>query len=116
MVKVFGGYRIATAILMMAACFGLAGILWAQGITTGSIAGTISDPHGAMVPQATVTAVQNVTGAQFHGATGADGSFALHDLPIGIYTVAVESSGFVPLKVTSWPANTVCVSLETAIS
>src|SRR5277367_5203605 len=70
-----------------------------QGITTGSIAGTIADQQGAVIPQATVSAVQSGTNATFKTASGADGRFAFHDLPIGDYTLLVESSGFSPLNV-----------------
>jgi hypothetical protein len=70
-----------------------------QGITTGSMAGTIEDQQGAVVPQATVMAVQTGTNATFKTASSNDGSFSFHDLPIGDYTLTVESGNFRPLNV-----------------
>jgi hypothetical protein len=71
----------------------------AQGITTGSITGSIADQQGAVVPQAAVTAVQSGTNATFKSTSGADGLFAFHDLPIGDYTLAVTSGSFSPLNI-----------------
>ena len=70
-----------------------------QGITTGSIVGTIADQQGAVVPQASITAVQSTTNATFKTVSGADGLFAFHDLPIGEYALTVESGGFSPLNI-----------------
>jgi Carboxypeptidase regulatory-like domain/TonB dependent receptor len=72
-----------------------------QGITTGSIAGTIADQQGAVVPQASVTAVQSTTNATFKTVSGADGLFIFHDLPIGEYTITVENPSFTPLSIKS---------------
>jgi len=70
-----------------------------QGITTGSIGGTIADQQGAVVPQASIAAVQAGTNATFKTTSGADGLFAFHDLPIGDYTLTVESASFRPLDI-----------------
>ena len=70
-----------------------------QGITTGSIAGTIADQQGAVVPQATITAVETASNATFKTVSGADGLFIFHDLPIGTYTLRVESGNFTPLTI-----------------
>lgn len=70
-----------------------------QGITTGSIGGTIADQQGAVVPQAAVTAVQDSTNATFKTVSNSDGSFAFYDLPIGTYTLTIESGSFSPLTV-----------------
>ena len=71
----------------------------AQGITTGSIAGTVADPQGAVVPQASVTAVEDASKASFKTASGPEGAFALHDLPVGTFTLTLSSQGFSPLSV-----------------
>jgi len=70
-----------------------------QGITTGAIVGTVADQQGAVVPQASITAVQSNTNATFKTVSGADGLFAFHDLPIGEYTLTLESGGFSPLNI-----------------
>ncbi|HEX3470442.1 MAG TPA: TonB-dependent receptor [Silvibacterium sp.] len=70
-----------------------------QGITTGSIAGTVGDQQGAVVPQAAITAAETASNATFKTVSGADGSFIFHDLPIGTYELRVESGNFTPFIV-----------------
>jgi outer membrane receptor protein involved in Fe transport len=62
---------------------------------TGTILGTVTDPTGASVPNAKVTATNDDTGFSRSTETGADGSYLIPLLPIGDrYTVLVESPGF----------------------
>ena len=60
----------------------------------GSIQGTITDPSGAVVPQATVTAVNLATGVETARQTTAAGLYVLTPLPAGEYSVRVTASGF----------------------
>ncbi len=61
---------------------------------TGSIAGTVADPSGAVVPGADVT-VRNTATNQSHSTTsGASGSYTVTDLPVGPYEVTVKKDGF----------------------
>ena len=73
----------------------------AQGITTGTVAGTIADPQGAVIAHAAVTAVEDASHVTLKTETSADGSFVIHDVPIGTYTLSVQSSGFTPLRINS---------------
>jgi hypothetical protein len=67
----------------------------------GTILGTVTDPQGAVVSGAKVT-VHNVnTGLERTTQTSADGSYAVPELPIGTYTVAVNQSGFQTSSVTN---------------
>jgi hypothetical protein len=60
----------------------------------GTILGTVTDATGAAVPGATVT-VRNVdTGLLRNTETQGDGSYRVPELPIGIYDVTVEKTGF----------------------
>ncbi|MGA9352444.1 MAG: TonB-dependent receptor [Terriglobales bacterium] len=60
----------------------------------GTILGTITDPSGNVVAGATVK-VHNVgTGLERSATTTADGSYAIPELPIGMYSVTVSQSGF----------------------
>jgi len=52
-------------------------------ITTATIIGTVSDPNGAPVPAATVTAKNVDTGLTRTVTSGEDGSFRLDFLPVG---------------------------------
>jgi hypothetical protein len=67
---------------------------FAQGIITGKINGTVADPTGAVVPNATVTATLATTNAKYTAVTKADGSFTMSDLAVGIYTVTITDAGF----------------------
>jgi hypothetical protein len=71
-----------------------AGTALAQGIITGKISGTVADSTGAILPNATVTAVQATTNAKYTVTSRADGSFAINDVAVGIYTLTITGSGF----------------------
>jgi len=61
---------------------------------TGSIAGVVSDPSGAIVVGAQVTAHNLDTGVDSKTTTNATGLFRIDFLPIGHYQVTVEAPGF----------------------
>lgn len=60
----------------------------------GSIIGTVTDPAGAVIAGATVTAKNTATGLTRTTQTSTDGSFSLPELTIGTYQVTVTKSGF----------------------
>src|SRR6266571_2995984 len=60
----------------------------------GTILGTVTDPSGAVVTGAKVTAKNVNTGLERTTQTSADGSYSIPELPIGTYTVTVSQSGF----------------------
>src|ERR671931_2859839 len=60
----------------------------------GTILGTVTDPSGAVVSGAKVTAKNVATGLERTTQTSADGSYSIPELPIGTYTVTVSQSGF----------------------
>jgi len=60
----------------------------------GTILGTVTDPSGAVVPGAQVTAKNTGTGLERSSTTSADGSYTLSELPIGSYNVTVSIAGF----------------------
>ena len=68
------------------------------GQATGSLLGTVTDPSGAVVPNATVTATSQGTGVARDTQTDASGHFVLPLLPIGTYTLKVRASGFQPVE------------------
>ncbi|MFN7923218.1 MAG: carboxypeptidase-like regulatory domain-containing protein [Bryobacteraceae bacterium] len=61
---------------------------------TAGIRGTVTDPTGAAVPSARVTATSTATGFAATATTIADGGYTLNLLPIGTYRLTVEASGF----------------------
>lgn len=61
---------------------------------TGSVNGTVTDPSGAVVPNAKVVATNIDTGVATTGTTNKDGIYNIRFLQIGTYKVSIEVSGF----------------------
>jgi carboxypeptidase family protein len=68
--------------------------LLSNGQGLGSIAGRVSDPSGAAVANAKVTATQASTGFSRTGTTDTEGLYVLPSLQPAIYNITVEASGF----------------------
>jgi len=66
----------------------------AQVAGTGNIQGSITDPTGAIVPNATITVVQNSTQTVHTVTSDSSGQYSLPNLEIGSYTVKVAAPGF----------------------
>src|SRR4029077_15090651 len=62
--------------------------------TTGTITGRVVDQQGAAVPGATVTAKSPTTGVTRTETSDSEGVYRLAALPVGIYEVTAELSGF----------------------
>ena len=62
--------------------------------TSGSILGDVSDPSGAVLPGATLRALNERTGASRETLTNETGSYRFSGLAPDRYTVSVELSGF----------------------
>ena len=67
--------------------------LWAQ-TSAGRITGAIHDPSGAVIPRATVSAVNTETGIAYPATSNGDGLYMLYPLPPGVYSITVASPGF----------------------
>lgn len=61
---------------------------------TGSLSGEVLDPNGAQIPAASVTATNEATGVSLHTVSSDSGLYVFPNLPPGIWTIAVEKSGF----------------------
>ncbi len=62
--------------------------------TNGTIRGSVTDPSGAVVPGANVTATQAGTQSARSTTSGSDGSFEIPELPVGTYSISTEAHGF----------------------
>ena len=83
-----------------------AAIGFAQVTNTGSISGSVTDPTGAVVANATVTAKNNETGTESTATTSENGTFSIPQLPRGLYTLTIQAtSGFKKAEVTNVKVN-----------
>ena len=60
----------------------------------GDIVGTVSDPTGALVPRAIITATSSDNSIREATVSDAAGAFAFRSLPPSVYTLEVASPGF----------------------
>src|SRR5712692_5448741 len=60
----------------------------------GAINGTVTDPSGAVVPNASVKATESATGIDHTTTTTSEGQFSFQDIPLGFYKVTVTATGF----------------------
>ena len=75
--------------------------VFGQVTPTGSISGAVTDPQGAVVPNATVTVNNKSNGVTRTATTSDSGAFTIPQLPAGVYTVTVQAtSGFKKSQVT----------------
>ena len=73
----------------------LTGMVYAQGIgASGDIRGTVTDPSGAVVTNATVTATDVARGIKHTVSTDNNGQYRLTGLQPAAYSVSVSKSGF----------------------
>jgi hypothetical protein len=81
------------------ACFGiLVGLVWNPALAQvdrATLGGTVTDPTGAVVPNAQVELVSQETGLRRQVQTSESGTYTVSQVPIGRYTVTVVQQGFV---------------------
>jgi Carboxypeptidase regulatory-like domain len=63
-------------------------------ISKGSISGTVVDPSGAAVPDATIKVTDVATGQAFTTTADSTGTFHLNLLPVGTYKLEATKEGF----------------------
>ncbi len=78
--------------LLLLGCLGLV-ILVAQ-TNSGSIAGSVLDPNGALVPGAKIVAKNVATGVTIETVSSEAGAYVFPAVPPGAYTLSVERTGF----------------------
>src|ERR1035441_7183603 len=79
-------------LLTILCCFGTS-VLLAQS-TTGTILGQVTDPSGAAVPKIQVSVTNTLTGETHAIGTNELGEYVLRHLPVGVYRVESQASGF----------------------
>ncbi len=99
---------ISIAIFCMLFCIGQ---VFAQSAVTGGINGKVSDPQGAVVPNAKVTATNLGTNSVVTVMSNSDGEYRVPNLQPGKYRIEVAVSGFAPAK-----AENISVEVSTTTS
>jgi hypothetical protein len=85
--------RISLVAVLFLLCCGL----FAQE-DTATITGVVTDPSGALIPNATVKATNDANNASLSVTTNAQGVYTIPYLQPGVYTVEVSAAGFASLR------------------
>ncbi len=62
--------------------------------TSSTVAGTVKDTQGGIIPGATVTLVSETRGTTFEALAGNTGDFVISNVPADTYTIRVTMDGF----------------------
>jgi hypothetical protein len=63
-------------------------------IATTSLRGTVKDPSGAVIPNATITLLNRAIGRTITAKSGPRGEYQLAQIPPATYTISVTAAGF----------------------
>src|SRR5258707_726032 len=85
--------RHTTVVLVVLAAIALSVPMFGQS-ATGTVDGTLKDPSGAAVPNATVVLTNTATGLQRSITSDSSGYFNLSSVAAGTYRVAAQAQGF----------------------
>ena len=101
----------------------LAASLSAQQVVTGTIAGTITDPDGHVVPRMLVQTINIKTGVVYRATSSVNGEYSIPELPVGTYELIIEipAAGLRPfvkddLQVTSGQTVKLDIQMEEGIA
>lgn len=72
-------------------------LCWSQS-NSGSLAGSVTDPNGAAVPDATVKVLHQPSGREYTTNTSGSGQYVFPTLEVGPITLTVEKIGFSRLE------------------
>jgi hypothetical protein len=101
--------RLALRVLLIVMCALGLGMAHAQSTNSGDIRGTVTDSTGALLPEVTVTVVNNDTGITKVLTTNRDGLYDTSSIVAGNYRITFEKSGFSKFERSS-------ISLDVGIS
>jgi hypothetical protein len=96
----FGKRMIPVFVTLLCLLVVSAAPVWGQAVSTGTIAGTVTDNTGAVVAGATITTVDKTTGDTRGTTSNEEGHFIFQNVNPGSYTVKFKKAGFAELDVT----------------
>jgi len=91
--KKFQSVRLLILCTLLVALLCSATASWAQDVTA-TITGTVTDPSGAPIAGASVTAKSAERGVVYTGVTNESGLYRISQLPVGNYELRIEKQGF----------------------
>ena len=98
MIEMIKKLRVKAVVAVMAVSWALALPAWAQ-ISTGTVAGTVKDAQGGVIPGATVTLISEARGTRSSPVvTNSTGDFVFVNMVADTYTVEVTLESFKTLK------------------
>jgi hypothetical protein len=87
--------QISFAFLIFCSAMSVASVsIKAQALNAGTVTGVVTDPNNAVVPNATVTIANAVTGYTRTTTTDAEGAFRFSDVPPNNYQLKASAPGF----------------------
>src|SRR6267378_1568147 len=89
---------VASLIALIISVLAVRGVLAQTGTT--SVRGTVTDPHGASVPDATVSLTSSEIGLTLTARTDKDGAYQFLEVRPATYTMTVVAPGFATTKQT----------------
>src|SRR4051812_15870391 len=97
--KRHGSTKLAIAAILVVVFAGFLTLqVSAQSIVSGDITGIVTDPSGAIVPNATVTLKNDASGETQTATTSANGQYRFSLLRPGPYSISATATGFQPLN------------------
>jgi len=81
-------------LLVIVAVLMISGVVQAQSAASATITGRVTDPQGAVVANATVTARNVSTGVEHTSTTTGSGFYTIPNVPPGAYEVRIAAAGF----------------------
>jgi outer membrane receptor protein involved in Fe transport len=94
------GFSIVALLVMLLVTFLAISGANAQSTTDGAIGGTVTDPSGGVVPNASVSSRNLGTGSSSSGVTDGSGRYLLIHLQPGMYSLEISVSGFAAFRAT----------------
>src|SRR5438128_242595 len=117
MIKAQRNFILAFAFLVSFLSFSTAAVpARAQALNAGTVSGAVVDPNGAVVPNASVTLSNSITGYKRTVNTDTDGTFRFANVPPNNYQVTASGTGFAPATQSLNVRTSVPISLKIALT
>src|SRR6266849_5033328 len=98
--------RVVVVVVALCCAFALVPLaLHSQNISSGTIAGTVTDPSNAAVADATVTLTDTATNIPRTATTNEVGRYVFANVPPGTYTLTINKAGFRVAKFSNQVVN-----------